>query len=117
MRNSSVLARKRVVLSHYTQRIALVVITKQLTYVDLAHCVIVKSFRGFTISRVNEQPRGECVKGTLSRPVLQRLPRNTCVLRLVFRYRRALAITPEVWDDCRIGVALYVLSKPVDTVF
>jgi hypothetical protein len=117
VRHSSVLAGERVVLRHYTQRIALVVVTEQLAYTDLVGCTSMRRYRELTVTRMDEQTRRESVKRALSRPVLQRLPGHAGVLRLVSCQRRALVLAPEVWDDGCVGVALYVLPEPVDAVF
>ena len=66
---------------------------------------------------MHKQTRRERVKRALGRPVLQRLPRHARVLCLVRRERGALVVAPEVGDDGCVGVALDVLSEPVDAVF
>jgi hypothetical protein len=117
VRHSSMLPRERIILGHNPQRIALVVVPKQLSYTDLVLRTRIKLYRKLTVTRMDEQTGRESVKRALSRPVLQRLPGHTCVFCFVRREGRALVVAPEVGDDGCVGVALDVLSQPVDAVF
>jgi hypothetical protein len=66
---------------------------------------------------MHKQTRRERVERALSRPVLQRLPGDACVLCFISREGGALVVAPEVGDYGCVGVALDVLPQPVDAVF